>query len=212
MAISTYTELKAAVASWLKRDDLTASIPDFITLGEERLKRDLNITQMETASSVTLTSGNNYASLPTGFIEHLEFHYNTDLYEPAYVTIQRLEASRTTGSGRPDYFAISNRIEFECPADQTYAMTMRHLSAWNIASTSTNDLLTNYPSAYLFTALAEAVPFLKNDARVPLWEGKAKAAIDSINAVSARVRSKAPLRADDALLLASGSSYDINLG
>ena len=32
MAISTYAELKTAIASWLDREDLTDIIPDFIAL------------------------------------------------------------------------------------------------------------------------------------------------------------------------------------
>jgi hypothetical protein len=211
VSIATYTELKAAVASWAKRDDLTSTIPDLITLGEERLKRDLKLLQMETTSAVTLTSGNNYATLPTGFIDWIEFHYDADLHEPNFLNIQELERRRTSSTYRPEHFSISGRIEFESAADATYAMTMRHYTVWNIASTSTNWLLTNHPSAYLFTALAEAEPFLKNDKRVALWEAKAKAAIDAINGVDIRVRSKAPLRVDDGLL-ASGGDLDINLG
>ena len=32
MALTTYTELKASVADWLNRTDLTNVIPDFISL------------------------------------------------------------------------------------------------------------------------------------------------------------------------------------
>jgi len=34
MALTTYTELKASIADWLNRSDLTAAIPDFISLAE----------------------------------------------------------------------------------------------------------------------------------------------------------------------------------
>ena len=43
MAISNYSELKAAIADWLNRSDLTDSIPDFIALAETRHKRDFKI-------------------------------------------------------------------------------------------------------------------------------------------------------------------------
>ena len=33
MALTTYTELKASVADWLNRTDLTAAIADFIKIG-----------------------------------------------------------------------------------------------------------------------------------------------------------------------------------
>jgi hypothetical protein len=66
MALSTYTELKAAVASWLARADLTSTIPDFITLAEAKLNRTLRTRQMEQRSTATATE---YMELPTGFIE-----------------------------------------------------------------------------------------------------------------------------------------------
>ena len=34
MAITNYTQLQSSIASWLLRDDLTAVIPDFITLAD----------------------------------------------------------------------------------------------------------------------------------------------------------------------------------
>ncbi len=41
-----YTTLQATIASYLARSDLTATIPEFIRLAEDRLSRDLRIRQM----------------------------------------------------------------------------------------------------------------------------------------------------------------------
>ncbi len=41
MAITTYSELKTALGNWLNRDDLTAVIPDFISLAETDINRKL---------------------------------------------------------------------------------------------------------------------------------------------------------------------------
>ena len=40
MAITTFSELKTAVANWLDRSDLTDRIPEFIALAEARHRRD----------------------------------------------------------------------------------------------------------------------------------------------------------------------------
>lgn len=45
MALDTYTGLKAAIASWLMRDDLTDAIPDFIMLAEARISRTLRVAE-----------------------------------------------------------------------------------------------------------------------------------------------------------------------
>lgn len=210
MALGTYTELKTAIATFLHRDDASTYATDLVTLGEARLNRELRLLQMEQTSSVTLTSGNNYASLPTGFLDLIDFWYNTDLFHPAYVTIQKLEAIRTTSSVRPQAFAISNRIEFDSASDATYTMTMRHFKKFDIASDSTNWLLTNHPNAYLYTCLAEAVGLYKDDKRIPLWEAKAQGAMAEVFNLDSRARGKVTLRADDALLYASSRAYDIN--
>ena len=47
MAITTYTELKSAVANHLARTDLTSVIPDFISLAEARLSRELETRDQE---------------------------------------------------------------------------------------------------------------------------------------------------------------------
>ena len=41
MAITTYAELKTAIANWLNREDLTSVIPDFISLAEADFNRKL---------------------------------------------------------------------------------------------------------------------------------------------------------------------------
>ena len=46
MALSTYAELKASVADWLNRSDLTSAITDFVSLAESQMERDLRTRQM----------------------------------------------------------------------------------------------------------------------------------------------------------------------
>ena len=41
MALNTFTALKASIADYLNRDDLTAVIPDFITLAESQINREV---------------------------------------------------------------------------------------------------------------------------------------------------------------------------
>jgi len=44
MSIATYSELQTAVADWMHRTDLTAKIPDFITLAESRINAPSSLT------------------------------------------------------------------------------------------------------------------------------------------------------------------------
>ena len=63
MAIATYTELKTSIASWLNRDDLTSVIPDFISLAEAGINRDLRHYKMIERADATLDS--RYVQMPT---------------------------------------------------------------------------------------------------------------------------------------------------
>jgi hypothetical protein len=56
--------------------------------------------------------------------------------------------------------------------NDSYVITLIYWARLAALSTAINTVFTNYPGLYLFGALAEAAPFLKDDKRVPLWEGK----------------------------------------
>ena len=74
MAFTTYTELKSTVADYLARTDLTTQIPDFITLAEVRLKRDLRIRQMLKVATATMTVSDSTVALPSDFLAIREIH------------------------------------------------------------------------------------------------------------------------------------------
>ncbi len=57
MALSTFSDLKTAVANYLNRDDLTNVIPDFITLTENRINRELRARANVSRVNTTTTSG-----------------------------------------------------------------------------------------------------------------------------------------------------------
>ena len=66
MALTNYTELKASIADFLNRDDLTAVIPDFITLAESGMNREVRHWRMETRKTAVLDT--QYTALPTDFL------------------------------------------------------------------------------------------------------------------------------------------------
>ncbi len=66
MAITTYTELQAAIASWLNRGDLTAQIPDFIALAEADINAQFDIRSIETDQALTAVVSSRFVPLPTG--------------------------------------------------------------------------------------------------------------------------------------------------
>ena len=175
MAIGTFAQLKTAAANWLDRSDLTARIPEFITLAEARFNRVLRIRDMETVSTaISTTAGTREYSLPTGFVQMKEFHLSTDPLTPlAYITpemMTRLWAG--SSKGRPEVFTvIADNVRLGPNPDAVYTTSMLYYKTFTALSDSatTNDMLTNNPDVYLYGTLLEAEPFIMNDARVPLW-------------------------------------------
>ena len=174
MAISTYTELKTAVANWLDRDDLTDRIPEFIALAETRMNRVLRLRMMEAKyTASTVGAQRNYA-LPTGYLQMRNFQLNTSpITTLSYVSpeiFDRLWGGSTGGT--PQFYTIlANEIQLgPIPAS---VQTMEMLFYKKITALSgtnlTEQMLTDNPDIYLYGALLEAEPFIMNDERVSLW-------------------------------------------
>jgi hypothetical protein len=186
--ISTYAELQTAVANWLHRADLTSYIPDLITLGETRIMREVKSREMETAFTDTIAS--QVIPLPANYIE-LKFAYafvtkNTRLQRKTAQWIYENYPIRT-GTGYPLYIARegSNFIFGPSPAGN-YTVTGVYYENLGPVSASNHALFVNNPDLYVFAALAEAEPFLKNDKRIALWEAKYSKIRDDINGLAQR--------------------------
>ena len=92
MAISNYSELKAAIADWLNRSDLTDSIPDFIVLAETRHKRDFKIRRMETRVTANTVADSEFYSLPDNYVAMRNIQLNTDPKTPLeYLTPEQMD-------------------------------------------------------------------------------------------------------------------------
>jgi hypothetical protein len=183
MAITTNAELETAVGNWLHRSDLTAIIPDLVMLGEKRIFREVRTRDMESALSVTIASG--VAALPADFVE-LKHAYidgtpiRTLEIRPADWIYKKF-TTRSSDS-KPNTVAVegSNLIFGPYP-DSAYTVKGIYYKRLTAVSSSANALFTKNPDLYLWAALAEAAPYLKNDARALVWVAKYDAAIKAIN-------------------------------
>jgi hypothetical protein len=184
MSISTYSELKSAVANWLNRSDLTAYIPDFIALGEARIYREMRIRAMEASLSSAISSG--VVAVPSDYIElkhaYVDGSPTRQLLraDPEYIYAKFPTRSATA---KPSYIARdgSNFIFGPYP-DSAYTIKgtyYKRLTALSDSNT-TNWFTTNAPGLLLFAALSEAEPFLKNDQRTLLWNTKYQQEKDGI--------------------------------
>lgn len=215
MTISTYSELQTAAANWLVRSDLTARIPEFITLAEARLNRVLRSRLAEEELSATLNASERVVSLPTRFTEALALWIVEDgqRYPLRYVNPANMEATTTTG--RPEAWGIdADGLSFDRPADQSYSIILRILRGFQLSdSATTNDLLTNAPDVYLYATLSEAAPFLRDPDLASSYESRLTRAIRELNAKDARSNANAKLGTENGALqwATHRAGYNINL-
>ncbi len=174
MAITNYGELKTAVANWLERGDLTARIPEFISMAEDRIRQDtrIRIRPMETATDLTISSQE--TALPTGFLSARRLYLDgdpkkrVDFLAPENFWIRNL-ANQT---GTPKFFTIEGENLVVGPApDSSRTGKLLYYQKFTELSddADTNWILTEARGLYLYGALLEAAPFLGNDPRTLTW-------------------------------------------
>lgn len=196
MALTTYTELKSAIANWLDRDDLTSVIPDFISLAEHQMERSVRHYKMVERSSGALDS--QYSAVPADWLETIRFGITSgDTYRLEMTSLDDLMARRQTNvntAGRPKYFAhVGETLELFPTPDAEYTTELvyyQKIPALS-ASNATNWLLGEAPDAYLYGALMQAAPYLGEDERVTVWNSLYNAAVVSLNAASEKTKNSA---------------------
>jgi len=175
MAITTYSELRTAVANWLERDDLSARIPEFIDLVESRIAQTIRVRSMETITAVVVNATTRSFALPGGYKQMrrifkqstanslpMEGRNSVDFWS-LYGNLPETSSAYFTIEG--ENISIAPLGSITQTFDVLYYKAFDTLSA----DTDTTPLLADAPGLYLYGGLLEAAPFLGNDPRVLIW-------------------------------------------
>jgi hypothetical protein len=172
MALASYNDLVSTVESYLARSDLTSVIPTFVMLAQQRMSRDLRTREMLKVATTTATDGT--VEIPTDFLEMRELHFQGN----PPITLEYESPDKffrdmlTTTSGLPYYYTIIGyEFQFAPAPDSSQVLQMLYYAEPTFISStvSSNLYLANYPDALLYATLAEAEPYLMNDARIQVW-------------------------------------------
>ena len=185
MAVDTYTNLQTAVANFLARDDLTAQIPDFITMAEARMSRELETRSQEKRATASTVGGNEYLSLPTDLREVREVKLNTSPLTVLsyYSPVSLDEKFASSGQGKPlGYSIIGDEIKLRPIPDTTYSLEIVYIGSITPLSAvnQTNNILSRSPDAYLYGALAEAYAYLLDEQRASQYLQRFNLALEEI--------------------------------
>ena len=206
MPFDTYTNLLVSLDNYLgQRVELQPIYPDFVSLAERRMYRDVRAREMIRRTVALLNE--TWKWLPVDFIKARRVTANPGMQTNTAFTSVRLTGMSTgqleaqyVGQAEypmPEAYAIEGmQIRF-APALSTQSLPSGILDptqyrnfeivyyarfpALDATDTPTNVVLDTYPELYLYGALIEAEPYLIDDQRIAVWKGMYDDAVNRIN-------------------------------
>ena len=194
MPFDTYANLQIEITNYLARGDLAAEIPSFIALAEAKFNRALKCVEMDQRATAAIDINSDepqFLSLPADYQSMRRVRISSIPGKPRlfFLPSDLLDEKRFAAQdapGQPRYFTIfGGELELFPTPDAAYTLEMvyRRLIP-PLALNVSNWLLLSHPDAYLYGALMEAEPYMKNDQRIATWAQGLSAVIDAINSSS----------------------------
>ena len=195
MAITNYTNLQTTIADFLNRDDLTSVIPTFIQLAEAQMNREIRHHKMEARVSGQQSAGDEYMQTPADWLETIRLHLTGSGTSAVNMTSRAamadIRAKNENVSTVAPYLYTHADGQFELyptPSEDTDFELLYYQKIPDLATNSTNWLLTDAPDVYLYGALLHSAPYLAEDARVAVWAQMYSAAVQNVNSASEKAR------------------------
>lgn len=174
-----YTDLLSAVADWLAKSNLTTAIPGFVQNWEERFYRQpknfgrwMEFALSDTIASSVIPIPDDYLALKYAYID------TNPAQRLDRVTLNQLYGTypRNMSTDLPRWIArdVGNFV-FGPPPDSTYDVKGVYWAKPAPMRDFPSDaddhwLIVNAPDLVLYGSLLEAQPYLRNDARLPVWQ------------------------------------------
>jgi hypothetical protein len=198
LALDSFANLKAAIASWLNRTDLTAAIPDFITLAEAQMNRDIRHPKMEERVTASLSA--QYLTLPANWLETIRMQIGGQygqLQQISYEAMQDYRWRNNDASGIPGYFChVAGQIEVYPTPNDTFSAELVYYERIPSLSDSvtSNWLLASSPDVYLYGSLLQSAPYLVEDQRIMVWQQFYDRAVTGLDTEAGRARTSSGMR------------------
>ena len=180
--VMTYDNLVTDIAQYLERTDAAtlAKIPTFIGLTEQKIATQLKILGNLTVQASTFIQGANIIDKPARWHKTVSFNIT--------VAGRRRPVLLRTYEYLREYWPDPTQTEvpkFYCDYDYTHWLVaptpdadynyevLYYERVQPLDESNQSNWFTQYaPQALLYGSLLQAMPFLKNDDRVPLWQAQ----------------------------------------
>ena len=191
-SVMTYDSLVENIQSYLERTDTATldKIPLFIMLAEQVIASQIKFLGNLTVNTSNMVSGVSTIAKPSRWHKTVSMNITVGGSRQPVLN-RRYEYLREywpspTDTGVPVYYAdydYSNWLIAPTP-NTAYAFEVLYYERVQPldSSNQTNWFTIYAPQALLYGSLLQAMPFLKNDERIPMWQGQYKLIMDTLMA------------------------------
>lgn len=190
----TYASLSAQILQYLNRNDAdtVAMVPNFIAQAEQRICRESKNIGLEQYVTGNFIVGNAVLAKPSRWRRNITFNYGTGTGNNTrnQVYLRSYEFMRNywpddTQTAPPLYYSdygYDHLLVTPTP-DQAYPFEFSYLELpLQLTALQQTNWITDFaPDVLLYASLLEAIPFLKNDERIPVWEKMYDRGLTSLN-------------------------------
>lgn len=185
----TLTGLKATIKDWLLRVGDTrfeARIPDLIVMGEATLNKTLRALEMQGQQTLVTVGGTDTVAAPTGFLQGVSLSA-LDYQAPP---IDQMDGAALdtdfagAASGRVRaYSAWAGLFTLGPTPDAAYNLRSRYFKKLTPLTDDapTNPVLVAHPDLYLYAALMQAAPTLRDQDAAAMWQSALESGVGLAN-------------------------------
>lgn len=189
-AVMTYDSLVENIQSYLERNDTATleKIPLFIMLAEQIIASQIKFLGNLTVNTSALTAGQATIEKPARWHKTVSFNI-TVAGQRQPVLLRKYEYLREywpdpTATGVPAFYCDYDYSHWLIAPTPSAAYNFEVLYYERIqpldSSNQTNWFTTYAPQALLYGSLLQAMPFLKNDTRTPIWQAQYQQIMDTL--------------------------------
>ncbi len=180
--VMTYDSLVADIESYLERTDTATldKIPTFIMLAEQQIATQIKFLGNLTVNTSTMVTGNPVIAKPARWHKSVSLNVTVG-GQRLPVLLRKYEYIReywpdATNTGVPKFYCdydYENWLIGPTPGDDYAFEVLYYERVQPLDSSNQTNWFTEYaPQALLYGSLLQAMPFLKNDDRIPMWRAE----------------------------------------
>lgn len=191
-AVMTYDSLTENISSYLERTDTATleKIPLFIMLAEQVIASEIKFLGNLTVNTAFMVTGTNIIPKPARWHKTVSMNVLVDGQKQP-VLLRKYEYLReywpdATQTDVPKFYADYDYTHWLIAPtpDAAYSFEVLYYQRLQpLDSTNQTNWMTEYaPQALLYGSLLQAMPFLKNDDRIPMWQAQYSAIMQTLKA------------------------------